>query len=125
MNKPFYVGSFRKDGLEEPNRGWIVGKFKEDFPRKNNEVEIKYWEYGVGKTDHPTKVSSIIECTFILAGKSMAVINGQQLMLNAGDYVVIEPGIPNNTVVEVLENIQGLTIKAPSDPSAKKIVEQP
>ena len=122
MSKPYYVGYYREDGLNGPNRGWIVGKFMDELPRKNNSVEIKYWEYKVGETDHPMKESSIIECTIILKGKIKAVINGDELVLKAGEYVVVEPGIPNNTATYVLEDTIGLTIKAPSDPSAKKIV---
>jgi len=123
MSKPYYVGYYREDGLNGPNRGWIVGKFMDELPRKNNSVEIKYWEYKVGETDHPMKESSIIECTIILKGKIKAVINGDELVLKAGEYVVVEPGIPNNTATYVLEDTIGLTIKAPSDPSAKKIVK--
>ena len=100
-----------------------MGKFMDELPRKNNSVEIKYWEYKVGETDHPMKESSIIECTIILKGKIKAVINGDELVLKAGEYVVVEPGIPNNTATYVLEDTIGLTIKAPSDPSAKKIVK--
>ncbi len=123
MKKSFYHGSYRDDGLNDPNRGWIVGKFKDEPPRKNDALEIKYWEYKIGPTDHPTKVSSIIECTFLLKGKIRGIIDEQEVVLNAGDYIVIEPGIVNNVVVEVLEDAQALTIKAPSDPSAKKIVD--
>ena len=123
MSKLFYVGSYRDDAINDPNRGWIVGTFKEDYPRKNEDLEIKYWEYKAGSTDHPTKQSSIIECTFVLKGKTKAVIDGEDVILAAGQYVVIAPGVPNNTVVEILEDAAGLTIKAPSDPSAKEVLE--
>ena len=122
MNENYYVGSYRDDGLNDPNRGWIVGKFKDTLPRKNDEVEIKYWEYEVGMTEHPLKESSIIECTFILSGKTRALIDSQEIILKTGDYVVIKPGIKNNTVLEILEPTSGLTIKAPSDPGAKKVL---
>ena len=122
MNENYYVGSYRDDGLNDPNRGWIVGKFKDTLPRKNDEVEIKYWEYEVGMTEHPLKESSIIECTFILSGKTRALIESQEIILKTGDYVVIKPGIKNNTVLEILEPTSGLTIKAPSDPGAKKVL---
>jgi mannose-6-phosphate isomerase-like protein (cupin superfamily) len=123
MSKPYYVGSYRDDGLNDPNRGWIVGKFKADSPRKTNDVEIKYWEYPVGPTAHPMKESAIIECTFILKGQTKAIIDNEEIILSAGDYIVIEPGTPNNTVIEILEDAAGLTVKAPSDPSAKKILD--
>jgi len=124
MSKPFYRGSYKNDGLNEPNHGWIVGKFKDEAPRKNNEVEIKYWEFETGFTDHPTKESAIIECTFILAGKVRGIVASEEVILSAGDYIVIEPGVPNNLVIEILENATGLTVKAPSDPSAKKVLSE-
>lgn len=123
MNEDYYVGSYRNDALNDPNHGWIVGKFKDTLPRKTDEVEIKYWEFEVGPTDHPTKESAIIECTLLLSGKTKALINDEELVLQAGDYVVIKPGIRNNLVLEVLEPATGITIKAPSDPSAKKVLD--
>lgn len=87
---------------------------------KNEDVEIKYWEFGIGLNDHPVKESAIIECTFILSGKTRGFIGGNEITLQSGDYVVIQPGTPNNIVAGILEPTAGLTIKAPSDPSAKK-----
>lgn len=124
MSNSYYVGDFREDGLNGPNRGWIVGTFIENAPRKNEEVEIKYWEFKTGETvGHGTKVSAIIECTFILKGKTKCLIGDDIIELKQGDYIVIQPGTPNNTVAEILEDTAGLTIKAPSDPTAKKLVE--
>ncbi len=122
MNEKYYVGSYRDDAISEPNHGWLVGKFKDALPRRNSDVEIKYWEYEIGPNDHPLKVSAIVECTFILTGKTRAIIDDQEMILNAGDYIVIHPGTKNNTVLEILEPTSGLTIKAPSDPTAKKIL---
>lgn len=123
MKHQFYKGQYRHDALHEPNRGWIVGTFKSEPPRKNDAVEIMYWEFqAVLPTNHPMKKSSIIECTFILKGKTRAIIDGQDMILSAGDYIVIEPGTPNNLVVEILEDAAGLTVKAPSDPSAKQVL---
>ena len=123
MNDSYYIGAYRDDALNGPNRGWIVGTFIENLPRKNNEVEIMYWEFKAGEdTNHPMKVSSIIECTLILKGKTKCMIDGNETVLKAGDYIVIKPGVPNNTVSEVLEDVAGITIKAPSDPSAKKVI---
>lgn len=122
-NEKYYVGSYREDAINESNRGWLVGTFKESLPRKSDEVEIKYWEFEVGPNDHPLKESAIIECTFILSGKTRAIIDDQELLLNAGDYVVIHPDTKNNLVMEIIEPTTGITVKAPSDPSAKKVLE--
>ena len=123
MSDVYYVGSFREDGLNGSNRGWIVGTFMNDLPRKNEEVEIKYWEYKASENvGHGLKASSIIECTFILKGKTRCIIGDDEIILKTGDYIVIKPGTPNNTVVEIIEDTSGLTVKAPSDPTAKKII---
>jgi hypothetical protein len=50
------------------------------------------------------------------------VIGVEELILSGGDYVLIHPGTPNNTVLEVLEDARILTVKAPSDPAAKRVI---
>lgn len=123
MSISYYVGDFREDGLNGPNRGWIVGTFIDNTPRRNEEVEIKYWEYKAGEiVDHGIKVSAIIECTFILKGRTKCLVDSDEIELKQGDYIVIEPGTPNNTVAKILEDVAGLTIKAPSDPTAKQVI---
>lgn len=122
-NDAYYVGDFREDGVNGPNRGWIVGAFMKEVPPKNDEVEIKYWEYKAGEVvNHGIKVSAIIECTLILEGKTKCLIGSDEIELKKSDYIVIKPGVPNNTIAEILEDTIGLTIKAPSDPTAKKLV---
>lgn len=123
MNKKYYVGSYRNDALNESDNGWLVGTFKDALPRKSDEVEIKYWEFEAGSNDHPLKESAIIECTFILSGKTRATVDDKEFVLSAGDYIVIHPGTKNNLVMEVIEPITGLTIKAPSDPTAKTVLK--
>ena len=119
----YYVGNFKSDSTNDPNNGWLVGSFKEYGPRKTNDVEIKYWEYKKGENVKSyLKVSSIIECTFILKGSTKCLIDDDEIILNQGDYIVINPGVKNNTVSEILDDVQGLTIKAPSDTSAKTII---
>lgn len=124
MTDSYYIGKYREDALNGPNRGWIIGTFIKDLPRKNDEVEIMYWEFRAGEaTNHPMKESSIIECTLILKGKTKCIIDGEEKILETGDYIVIKPGVPNINVFEVLEDVAGITIKAPSDPMAKKVVD--
>ena len=67
-------------------------------------------------------MSAIFECTFILKGSTKAFIDGKEVVLSGGDYVVMQPGTPNNTVAEILEDAAGLTVKAPSDPTAKRVI---
>ena len=94
----------------------------QEGPRYSKDLEIKYWEFPVGPTGHAKKVSSIIECTFILAGTVTGELDGHPLTLTAGDYVVIHPGTPNNLAMDVTAPVAGMTIKAPSDTVAKTIL---
>lgn len=114
----YTIGNYTQDAPS--HRGWFVGTFIEEGAAKTSDVEIKYWEFPVGPTTHDTKESAIFECTLILTGKTRANIDGDEVILSAGDYIAIEPGTPNNTVVEILESVTGLTIKAPSDPAQKR-----
>lgn len=118
----FYVGKYKADSQEY--RGWFIGSFVESGPRKTDDVEVKYWEFGAGPTGHPMKVSSTLESTLILSGETEAEIDGERITLTGGDYVVIQPGIHNNLLVNVVRPTVGITIKAPSDVTAKKIVKE-
>jgi hypothetical protein len=62
-----YVGNYPKDSEDEYDlhRGWVIGKFMEESPRKNDHVEVKYWEFEAGDTGHKAKTSGTLECTFI------------------------------------------------------------
>jgi mannose-6-phosphate isomerase-like protein (cupin superfamily) len=122
MARNYYKGNYADDSRRGVNDGWIVGTFMEVGPRQTGDVEIKYWEYGDGPTGHLTKESGIIEVTFILKGKVVAEVDGDRFILSAGDYIVIQPNTRNNTVVEILSDAIGLTVKAPSIPTAKKII---
>jgi quercetin dioxygenase-like cupin family protein len=84
-------------------------------------VEFKYWEYPEGAVNHAEKTSATLECTLILKGEITGLIDGKMESLHAGQYVVISPGVPNGFPKTVQKKVVGLTIKAPSDPSAKKL----
>lgn len=119
----YYIGHYKKDAVEGGSKGWIVGSFMKDRTRYSEEVEVKYWGYKAGMpSNHPKKVSDTIEITFIIKGKTRCQINRVEVSLSAGDYIVIKPGTENNTVAEILEDTEGITIKAPSNPKAKHII---
>lgn len=122
--KNYYVGTAAEDGSNGPNRGWIVGSFMDDAIRKTDDVEIKYWTFPIGETSHDTKVSTVIEITLILSGVVRGEIDGEPVVMRAGQYMVIPAGIENNVPMEVLQPASGITIKAPSDVSGKKVVKE-
>jgi quercetin dioxygenase-like cupin family protein len=116
-----YIGEFRNDAREWIQPGWFVGKFMPRPPRQTDKVEFKYWEYDEGDVNHPEKTSATLECTLILEGEITGLIDGKMVDLHAGQYVVIAPGVANGFPKSVGKKVVGLTIKAPSDPSAKKL----
>jgi len=120
----YYIGDLKYDAKNGGHRGWVVGEFmEEDTVRKNEAVEILYFEFPPGKIEHPTKVSSIIEVTILLDGDMGGMIDDREIHLKKGEYVVISPGTVNNTARYTETGVKGLTIKAPSDTTAKKIIK--
>ena len=117
----YKIGRFSEDS--QAHHGWFIGTFMEDPAVKTDDVEIKYWQYETGPVAHDTKISEIYECTMILAGHCKGVIDGKEVELRAGDYYAIQPGITNNIPMEAFESTTGITVKAPSDPTAKKVIQ--
>lgn len=94
-----------------------------DPQRNTDQVEVKYWEYKKGeKVKDYLKTSATTEWTYIIKGKIKARVDDTEVTLSAGDYILIHPNTPNNTVAEILEDVQAITVKAPSDQKAKKIL---
>jgi quercetin dioxygenase-like cupin family protein len=121
----YVAGALKTDAHRIGRGGWILGVFFADDPkeaiRATDLLEVKYWSFerGGGQT-HAPKISETLEWSLILSGKVKALLGGDELILSAGDYVLIHPGTPNNLVAAVLEDTVALTIKAPSNPRAKK-----
>lgn len=117
----YNIGQYTIDNKD--NRGWFIGSFMKNEANRTSVVEIKYTELPTGPTNHGLKTSTTYECSIFISGKSRAIIDGVEHIIGAGDYVAIQPNTPNNLVVEILEPVKIITIKAPCDPSAKKIIE--
>lgn len=117
-------GALSDDAVALGRRGWILGAFFERSDERHSaDLEVKYGEFRQGTdASHPAKVSSTTEFTFVLSGTVRAVVGAEELILSEGDYVLIHPGTPNNTVLEVLEDARILTVKAPSDPAGKRLI---
>ena len=122
QNQKYYIGNYKKDAKE--NLGWFVGYFMESRPRCTEKFEIKHWEYPVGPTNHDKKKQkTAMECTIILRGKIEGQIDGKRIELKAGDYVIIEPGVESGFPDNVLEYVEGITIKVPSLKDDKIVVK--
>lgn len=122
----FVTGSLAPDAAAMERRGWLVGAFIDPVDMRHcTDLEVKYIHFLRGQNpNHPAKMSSTTEFTLILSGTVRAVIGSEEMVLSQGDYVLIHPGTANNTVLEVLDDAALLTVKAPSDPSAKHVLSQ-
>lgn len=119
----YYIGEYEKDANLNGRNGWIVGNFMEDStPQKTEQVEVKFWSFDVGQTDHKTKISKTCEVCFVFSGETEGIIDNKKIKLKGGQYVVIPPGIKNNLVQNITSPAKGLAVKAPSDVNAKILV---
>ncbi len=123
MKEDYYIGNLRKDSLEGKNKGWVVGNFMDAGARQTDKLEVKYWEFKKGETGHTEKISTTTEFTFVMEGEVAGTIDDREITLNKGEYIFIKPGVKNNIAKRALLDVKGITIKAPSDPAAKHVVE--
>ena len=86
---------------------------------------MKYREFPAGPTGHATKTESkMIECTLLLSGRVEGHIAGRPVVLSAGQYFVIAPGVVSNIPERVLsKRASFLVVKAPSVRGSKTVVE--
>lgn len=117
----FHRGNYKKESKEKG--GWFIGHFMDNL-RRSEDIELKYWEFAPGKTGHKKKRQKRSwEITLILKGKIDGVIEGERIKFETGDYVIIPPGVINGFPENVLECVEGLTIKFPSIPNDKELIE--
>ena len=66
----------------------------------------------------------MIECTLLLSGRVQGRIAGRRVVLSAGQYFFIAPGVVSNVPERVLsKRASFLVIKAPSVRGSKSVVE--
>jgi len=116
LNKGYYIGSVEEAASK---KGWLIGSFL----KKNNPCFTEAVEVGWKELDTKTKIAKHIhklatEITVIIKGSTTEIINGQQLVLKAGNYVIIHPFTPAETL-HAEEGTIVLVIKTPSVPGDK------
>ena len=124
MNKKdYYIGNLETDYEEslrnETGKEWLVGDF-DKFANKNvrrvKALELKYWKFNKGEEDRhkPKKQKSATEWTVVLDGEVRGVVNGEEVTLKRGDFIIIKPGVTSDLIGEIIKDVRGLTVKAPS-----------
>jgi len=116
----YHVGKYAQDN--QKNRGWFIGTFMENPVTNTDVMEIKYAEFPIGPTDHGVKTSVTYECSIMISGRARALVGDDEIIWETGDYIAIQPDTPNNLVLAILEPVKILTVKAPCDPGAKKVI---
>jgi mannose-6-phosphate isomerase-like protein (cupin superfamily) len=116
----YYQGNIDNDRERElqNRKQWLVGRFL-DGHRSTEAFALKYWKFKKGEPiNHPTKYEELAtECDIILEGSVKGHIDGEEVILRKGDYVVIPPKVTSNLIEELLtDEVVGITIKAPSLP---------
>jgi uncharacterized cupin superfamily protein len=83
---------------------------------KTEDFEFKYWEFKAGEKSHEPKVQrNATEYNFIIEGQIRGRVDDKDdIFLEAGDYIIINPGFVINLQKEVIKDTKGITIKIPS-----------
>jgi len=90
---------------------------------KTEAFEFKYWAFPAteksikvkGKPHEPKFQCCATEYNFIIEGKIKGQVGKtKNIILKAGDYIVIKPGFPVDLQQVVMEDVKGITIKTPS-----------
>ena len=112
-----YFGNYRQESKRKG--GWFVGHFMDNL-RRSEDIGIKFWEFPPGVPQHKKKYQKQSwEITLILKGRIEGIIENERIKLGAGDYVIIPPKVKNGFPDNVLEYVEGITIKFPSVPDDK------
>jgi len=122
------VGNFQN---EDNKHDWIFGSFRDiKSLAKTEDFEFKYWSFKKGEEiKHEPKFQILAkEYNLIIKGKIKGRVGDKKdIILGAGDYIIIEPGEIVNLQQEIMEDVEGITIKTPSrhgDTIKKSFIEK-
>lgn len=104
--------------------GWLCGQFfSEESGLKTGQLEVKYAKMMPGETEpkhyHPTGQEMLI----IIEGKMRVVLDGDEHILQGGDFVFQRSGTCE-TLAEVIEPTTYIAIRTPSVPDNKVVIDQ-
>jgi quercetin dioxygenase-like cupin family protein len=104
---------------EQDRNGWIYGSFMPKGLQKDNRVEIKIttFEKGYSNNYHYQKTATKID--IIWEGEAVWEIEGEEVSLKYGDYVIVSPGVKTRMKTVTSSKLIVQTIKTPSDPTDK------
>lgn len=118
----FSIGSFDSKNIQNQG-GWFVGQFvsKNLLEHDTNiEISVKKLPKGWGlKDEHALHFHEIAkEFGIVTKGSARVSFDGKSLIIKAGDFYILSPGCEEK-YLEVLEEMELVTIKTPSVPNDK------
>ncbi len=107
----------------QKTRGWLCGHFmSEGSILKTNELEVKYGQLNPGDVEPKHYHPKGEELFIIIEGKLKVVIDGEEYILEKGDFVFEKAGT-HEEVVEVIEPTIFIAVRTPSVPDNKLVVK--
>ena len=119
----YYIGNHRTDAVGLNRNEWVMGIFMpENDPRHSPHIEMKSWIRRPQDPPEKSKYDDSINVTLIFGGEGFGEVEGKEMYVRTGDYLVVQPGIRVAFPTKVLKTIYGVTFKAPSNPGGKHVV---
>lgn len=107
---------------ENGKQGWIYGSFMPEGLHKDDRVEIKVAKLDKSFSSPPHYAKEGTKLDIIWQGEAIWVVDGKEIRLSSGDYVIIPPKT-TVAVKQVLSDVLIVqTIKTPSLPDDKVVV---
>ena len=95
-------------------QGIDVDQGLQKLEKRKKDFILKYWEFKVEDESHDAKAQrNSTEYNFIIEGEIRGDVGGEEILLRAGDFIIIRPGVVINLQKEIRKPTKGITIKVP------------
>lgn len=126
MKNKYTIGSFNTNGILNKN-GWFIGQFMplRDLEHDTNiEISVKKLPKGWGMHDeHPLHYHKVAkEFGIVTNGSARVIFDNKELIIKKGDYYILSQGCEEK-YLEILEDMELITIKTPSVSNDKILVD--
>lgn len=113
----YHTPMFTKGNILDDNeyRGYIYGAFMEGL-HKDDRAEVKFMKLDKTFTwpRHYQKTATKLD--IIISGEALWEVDGQEVLLKKGDYIIVPPGVETAILKVIGEDTILQTIKVPSLP---------
>ena len=117
---------FKKGNVFEEQKdrnGWIYGSFMSEGLGKDDRMEIKVARLESSFTSEPHYNKTSTKVDIVWEGKAKWQVNGEDIEMNTGDYIIIPPKTTACIKKILTEYLIVQTIRTPSIPDDKVMVK--